>query len=146
MTDVAATLTAAAGVITGVGALVVTYMRTRASNTNSSLKIKQQLDQQIDERVSAQLTEAWARISQLELQVGTLTDDRDFQKSAVRTLGDGLEAVLDYVERTTPTPQYTRREKQYIDDAKALLADDLLWNTSARLKANSTKPKPKEKQ
>lgn len=122
-------LVAIGGALAAIIAAVTAIVRTRGENTNKSSEIKQELDKQIDARVASQLQEAWARITSLELRVGTLTADRDFQKSAVRTLGEGFEVLSDVVERTDPRPDFTRREKQTIDEARALWADDSLWKT-----------------
>lgn len=53
---------------------VVTLIKTFGTNNNDANRIQQALDQQIDEKIAAQLKAAWTRIEELEKQIADLQD------------------------------------------------------------------------
>jgi hypothetical protein len=78
------------------------------------------------------LTKAWARLDEQEQQITDLIADRDRQRTGVRILGDGFDALRAAMARIVPPPIFTRGEQEAIDKAAAIRDDDSMWPTHQR--------------
>jgi len=64
-------------------------------------------------------------------KVDTLIEDRDEKHRVNRIIGEGFDALDNAVERAGVALRFTRLEEQALDRARALRADDSVWNTAA---------------
>lgn len=69
------------------------------------------------------------RMGEAEQRIDTLAEERGLFRSAFRTMSDGFDALKAALERSSPTPTFTRGEQAAIDAARALRDDDALWPT-----------------
>jgi len=80
---------------------------------------------QLWERIDAQAT----RIDTLEEKLDGVLGSNNTLRDAARTMGEGFDALLSYVERTNHEPAFNPQEQKAIHLAKEVRADDSIWNT-----------------
>jgi len=71
-------------------------------------------------------------IATLQTQVKTLLTERETQFAVVRLIGDGFD-VYDARAATFPPIEWTPRELEAIERARALRRDDDFWTTLQRM-------------
>ncbi|WP_424448839.1 hypothetical protein [Microbacterium arborescens] len=92
-------------------------------------------------RTPIQIQDLWAenaklrdRIDSLDGTVRRLISDRNQQIDINRIVGEGFDALSNYVEREAEaagrSPRFTPREHEAIERAKAIRNDDDLWATT----------------
>lgn len=67
-----AIIVAIIGAVVSIASVVAVILKSRGENQTSAMNAKTALDARIDERVEAQLKEAWERIDELDKKLGTL--------------------------------------------------------------------------
>lgn len=92
-------------------------------------------------RTPIQIQDLWAenaklrdRVDGLDGTVRRLISDRNQQIDINRIVGEGFDALSNYVEREAEaagrSPRFTPREHEAIERAKAIRNDDDLWATT----------------
>ncbi len=92
-------------------------------------------------RTPIQIQDLWAenaklrdRVDGLDGTVRRLITDRNQQIDINRIVGEGFDALSNYVEREAEaagrSPRFTAREHEAIERAKAIRNDDDLWATT----------------
>lgn len=99
-------------------------------------------------RTPIQIQDLWAensrlrdRVDSLDRTVRRLISDRNSQLDINRIVGEGFDALSNYVEREAELagrkPRFTSREHEAIERAKAIRNDDDLWATQIEPKEDS---------